>query len=73
MRRRLFRIVFWPFRLVALARRPDPRRGRGVVVRVSDPQRCPECLQGKHANCTEQLLDDEDEWVPCMCAHGVVS
>lgn len=32
---------------------------------------CPECVQGKHGNCVEHTLDDNDEWVPCGCPeHG---
>jgi hypothetical protein len=30
-------------------------------------ERCPECEQGKHVNCTVDTLTDEDEWVPCRC------
>lgn len=33
----------------------------------TDPVTCPECLQGKHVNCTEILLDEHDEWVECVC------
>lgn len=32
---------------------------------------CPECEQGQHANCTEEVpVDDqlEDVWSPCECA-----
>jgi len=28
---------------------------------------CPECAQGKCLNCSEQTLDEHDEWVPCGC------
>lgn len=32
---------------------------------------CPECRDGKCRNCTEQTLNDQDEWVPCGCPnHG---
>lgn len=32
---------------------------------------CPECRQGKHANCTGWALDpDTDELVDCPCAEG---
>lgn len=35
------------------------------------PFLCPECVQGKHGNCIEQTLNDNDEWVPCGCPeHG---
>lgn len=30
---------------------------------------CPECLQGKHVNCTGQTLTSTDEWVDCSCAN----
>jgi hypothetical protein len=29
---------------------------------------CPECEQGKHANCTGWALDEQDREVECMCA-----
>lgn len=35
---------------------------------------CPECEQGKHDNCTEDVLIEEftymgieEEWIPCGC------
>lgn len=57
---------------------PDPMSGGGVVrsgdlfcrcgaTTGDNEATCPECRQGKHNNCTQQLLDDNDEWVPCTC------
>ena len=34
---------------------------------MNEVRPCPECAQGKHLNCTEQMLDEDDEWVPCPC------
>lgn len=35
------------------------------------PRDCPECRNGKHANCTGWALDeDTDEVVDCDCASG---
>lgn len=35
------------------------------------PGDCPECRQGKHRNCTGQVLDlDTDQWHECTCAEG---
>lgn len=31
---------------------------------------CPECRSGKHGNCTEWALNDDDVMVPCGCAEG---
>lgn len=31
---------------------------------------CPECNQGKHVNCTVQVLGSDDELHPCPCRHG---
>jgi hypothetical protein len=32
---------------------------------------CPECVQGKHRNCTHMTLDpDTDQMVPCDCESG---
>lgn len=28
---------------------------------------CPECMQGKHINCTKEALSASDELVPCDC------
>lgn len=38
-----------------------------------DEQTCPECVQGKHENCTEDLLIDDLDYVDCICreeGHG---
>jgi hypothetical protein len=29
---------------------------------------CPDCEQGKHSGCLIEVLDDNDDWVPCPCA-----
>lgn len=34
---------------------------------VSARLKCPECVQGKHQNCTEDVLDENDDWVKCGC------
>lgn len=34
------------------------------------PEDCPECRQGKHANCTGWALDADDEQTECGCAQG---
>lgn len=31
---------------------------------------CPECVQGKHGNCTGWAFDEADEGVDCGCTHG---
>jgi hypothetical protein len=32
--------------------------------------RCPECVAGKHENCTREALDPvTDELVSCACSH----
>lgn len=48
---------------------PEARR---ILTAVRGPMHlCPECVQGKHSNCVEQTLDDNDQWVPCGCPeHG---
>lgn len=28
---------------------------------------CPECVQGKHVNCTGMVLNENDEFVKCEC------
>lgn len=33
---------------------------------MSDMPICPECRQGKHVNCTHEVLID-DEFLPCCC------
>lgn len=40
-----------------------------VLLELANPPvlLCPECVQGKHSNCVEQTLDDNDQWVPCGC------
>lgn len=31
---------------------------------------CPECVQGKHQNCTHETLNGRDEFVVCACEKG---
>lgn len=34
------------------------------------PPRCPECISGKHGNCTGWTLDEDDNEIDCECTHG---
>jgi hypothetical protein len=42
----------------------DALREEGLLV---DPKPCPECAQGKHVNCTRQVLTEVEEIEPCPC------
>ena len=36
----------------------------------TDERTCPECAQGKHDNCTQDLLINDVDYVDCVCREG---
>jgi hypothetical protein len=45
----------------------EPANYEETTVSLTAEPICPECAQGKHANCVGQALNADDEIVSCYC------